>query len=193
MPKVKRSGETSVQPMSYQEAAHLLNPLRKFLLSPKKLVRRLHLRQDAKVLEIGPGPGFYSGEIARSIPSGTLTLFDIQQEMLDLAKNRLEGMGVSNVQYVRGDAARLPMDSESFDAVVLVCVLGEIPNRDQCLQEVRRILRPNGLLSVTEQLGDPDFISRGEMRNLVTRNGFALDKSFGFWKNYTLNFKKSLP
>jgi hypothetical protein len=54
--------------MSYEHAAHLLNPLRKFILSPKKLVKRLELRENSKVLELGPGPGYFSLEIARSIP-----------------------------------------------------------------------------------------------------------------------------
>jgi len=192
MPKANLSEQRRApQPMSHRHAVFLLNPLRYLLLSPKKLARRLNLSSDAKVLEIGPGPGFFSAEIARSIPDGTLTLLDIQQEMLDMAKRRLNRMGVTNVDYVRADAAHMPFDSGSFDAVFLVSVLGEIPDRVQCLKEAHRILRPNGRLSVSEQPGDPHFVSRDEARKLAERNGFKLEQSFGPRSNYTLNFRKT--
>ena len=57
------------QPMPFERASHLLNPLRKLILSPKKLAGRLDLRQDSRVLELGPGPGFFSPEVARRISS----------------------------------------------------------------------------------------------------------------------------
>ena len=60
--------------------------MRKFILSPRKLADRLHLKEDSQVLEIGPGPGYFSVEVARRVPHGHLELFDIQQEMLEKAR-----------------------------------------------------------------------------------------------------------
>lgn len=146
MPKSYEHGHG---PMSYEQAGHLLNPLRKLILSPRKLVRRLDLRDDFKVLELGPGPGFFSLEIARSIPSGTLVLVDIQQEMLDMVKKRLAQAGISNVQLIRGDAAALPVAGASFDVAILASVLGEVPEKAGCIKELYRILRPQGLLPIS--------------------------------------------
>jgi len=179
------------RPMPYEHASHLLNPLRKLILSSKKLAKRLELRKDAKVLELGPGPGYFSLEVARSIPAGILVMVDIQQEMLDMARKRLEKKGIANVEYIKGDAASLPADNESFDAAFLVSVLGEVPNRGQCLRELHRVLRPKGLLSITEQPGDPDFIPMPEIQRLAEKEGFKIETTYGRGKNYTVNFRKS--
>ena len=89
------------RPMPCTKARHLLNPLRSLILSPEKLVQRLQLRPDFRVLELGPGPGYFSPAVARSIPKGKLVLVDIQQEMLDMARERLESKGLENVEYYR--------------------------------------------------------------------------------------------
>ena len=66
-------------PMPHTHAAHLLNPLRALALSPRTLVRRLELKPDFAVLELGPGPGYFSPEVARAVPQGKLMLVDVQQ------------------------------------------------------------------------------------------------------------------
>ncbi len=176
-------------PMPVKHAAHLLNPLRKLILSPAKLVNRLSLNPAASVLEVGPGPGYFSGEVARNIPSGRLTLVDIQQEMLDMAKKRLDSFGLDNIDYIQADAAALPFAGESFDVAFLVAVLGEIPDKKKCIGELYRVLRPGGLLSVTEQPGDPDLIHLDEMKKLIG-DLFSLEQIYGKGKNYTVNFRK---
>ena len=179
-------------PMSYERAPQLLNPLRNLILSPKALVKRLDLRTDLQVLEVGPGPGYFSPEIARSIPSGKLVLVDIQQEMLDMARKRLEKKGIANVEYVQGDAVELPVPGASFDVVFLVDVLGEVPepDRGRCLRELYRVLRPQGLLSITEQLCNPHLLSAPAVQKLAEEEGFRLERTYGFSKHYTINFRK---
>ena len=175
--------------MSYTKAAHLLNPLRKFILSPSKQARYLSLYQSASALELGCGPGYYSAAVARSIPLGKLTLVDIQPEMLDMAKSRLDSFGISNVVYFKADATALPFENDSFDVVYMIAVLGEIPDIEKCISELNRVLRKGGLLSVTEQSRDPHFIPIAEMKALVG-DIFHFDKSFGHSRSYTANFRK---
>ena len=152
---------------------HLLNPLRGLILSPKGLVKRLNLRPDSKVLELGPGPGCFSLEVARAVPEGRLVLVDVQQEMLDLAKERLDGKGIGNIECRRADPISLPAENESFDVVFLVAVLGEVPDRSACLREIHRVPRPDGLLSIPEfKIGDPDSIPRPELLASVQPAGF---------------------
>ena len=68
-----------------------------------------------------------------------------------MARKRLERKGITNVEYRQGDAVSLPAEDESFDVAFLVAVLGEVPDRGAALREIRRVLRPVGLLSITEQ------------------------------------------
>lgn len=183
--------ERESRPCPHTEAHHLLNPLRRLIQSPRKLVRHLDLSPDSSVLELGPGPGYFSLEVARAIPEGRLVLVDIQQEMLDMARERLEGKGFRNVEYREGDAASLPVESESFDVVFLVAVLGETPDRDACLKDIHRVLRPDGILFLTEvRMGDPDSIPMSEMLRLVSAAGFRQCAQFRKLFYYTINFRK---
>lgn len=71
----------------HQWSFTLLFPLRNIFLSPKKLIQRLELKGKDKVLEVGPGLGYFSIPVARKIKNGKLYLADIQSEMLAYAKN----------------------------------------------------------------------------------------------------------
>ncbi len=177
--------------MPYTEARHLLNPLRTLIQSPKKLIKLLGLQPDSRVLELGPGAGYFSPELARAVPRGKLVLVDVQQEMLDMARERLKDKGFENVEYHRGDAVSLPLDSESFDAVFLSMVLGEVPNREACLKEIRRVLCPGGLLLITEMMSDPDFIPMPDMLKLIEAVGFELSTKHEGRFSYTVNARRS--
>ena len=80
------------------------------------------------------------------------------------------------------------LEDSSVDFALLVTVLGEVDDAQVTLQEIRRVLRPGGLLSVTEHLPDPDFRSAATVRSLASSQGFAeRDYSGGRW-SYTINF-----
>lgn len=165
-------------------------PLRRFVLSPWELADRLHLKSNARVLEIGPGPGYFSAEVARRVPDGRLELFDLQRDMLEKSRRKLEAAGVGNADVIQGDAANLPFDNNTFDVVFMVAVLGEVSDKATCLGEIHRVLKPAGLLSVTEQPGDPDFLPLPVVRSLTGKNGFEFTESCGRGRNYTANFIK---
>jgi len=173
---------------SHETSFSLTLPLRRLVLSPETLAGRLCLEASLRVLEVGPGPGDFSAEVARRLPQGRLELFDLQREMLESARRRLAA--VENVGFTQGDARRLPFNEETFDVAFLVAVLGEVPDPAACLRSVYRTLRPGGLFSNTEQPGDPDFLSPEAVRALAERAGFEFVEQFGRGKNYTANFRK---
>jgi ubiquinone/menaquinone biosynthesis C-methylase UbiE len=170
-----------------EEARSLLNPLRRLVQSPNRTVAVMRLPSDARVLEIGPGPGFFSPVIARTVEGGALVLMDVQLEMTQLARGRLTGH--TNVTYVQGDAAALPFRSGQFDAVFLATMLGEVPDRDGCLGQVHRVLRRGGVLTVAETRRDSDFIPMMELRELLERHGFSLMDRHGIRWQYTARFR----
>jgi uncharacterized protein len=141
----------------------LETPLRNLIISPEQLADRLHLSPDSTVLELGPGPGFFCVEVARRIPGGKLVLFDIQREMVTKSRANLRRSGAENCHPVQGNALSLPFSSHTFDVVFLVTVLGEVPQPEQSVKNISRVLLPGGLLSITEQKGDPDALSPGQL------------------------------
>lgn len=169
----------------------LLIPLRNLFLSPRKLIQRLDLKEHHTVLEIGPGPGYFSPHVARKLQDGRLVLLDIQQEMLDFSKKRLEKRGIKNVDYRLANGNSLELESNFYDRVFMVTVIGEVDNQDSYLQEIHRILKKNGILSISELAGDPDKFSLDEIQSLVSSYGFTVNDVFGSRWNYTVNFKKT--
>lgn len=169
----------------------LLIPFRNIFLSPKKLVKRLDLEINLKVLEIGPGPGYFSPHIAQKLGHGILVLLDIQQEMLDMAKKRLDRRGIKNVEYKLTDGLKFDLASDYFDRIFMVTVIGEVQNKGQYLEEIKRTLKDDGILSISEQGGDPDKMSIEELKKLVCKYGFDVSQMFGNKHNFTINFKKS--
>ena len=71
------------------------NPLRRLLLTPAQLANRLPLTESSHVLEVGPGSGYFSAELARRVPQGRLELLDLQPEMLAKARRKLQARGAS--------------------------------------------------------------------------------------------------
>jgi SAM-dependent methyltransferase len=167
-------------------------PLRRLLLiSPSQLADRLHLEKSSRVLEVGCGSGVFSVEVARRVPAGHLELFDLQAEMLERARRKIEAAGLAKVVgYTQGDARRLDVPHGSFDVAFLVAVLGEVPEPRKCLRALHRTLRPGGLLSITEHLPDPDFSRLSTLRALVEGEGFELEEHLGPPWSYTANFRR---
>ena len=141
-------------------------------------------------MEIGSGPGYFSIKIAESISKGKLILADIQQKMLDYAKKRIDKKGLKNVEYYLCDGKTLQFPDNSFDRIFMVTVIGEVENKEEYMKEFYRILKNDGILSISELAGDPDKMTIEDIKVLAENSGFKFYKIYGNKKNFTINFKK---
>jgi ubiquinone/menaquinone biosynthesis C-methylase UbiE len=144
-----------------------------------RLVEILEPRPGERVLEIGPGTGYYTFEMAGRLDGGQVDIFDIQQEMLDHVVREASKRGVTNVQPALGDAQALPYGDASFDAAVLITVLGEIPDQDRALSEIARVLKPGGRLIVGEMMVDPHIVTSGKLRERAAGAGLSFVRRLG--------------
>jgi ubiquinone/menaquinone biosynthesis C-methylase UbiE len=154
---------------------------------PSRVIDALGVALDSLVLELGCGPGYFSPALTTALPQGRAVLGDLQRPMLELARDRTSMSGRASV--VQLDAASLPFGSGRFDAVLVVLMLGEVPDRQRCLAESRRVLRPGGAAVFAESRRDGDFIRRSELQALVEPVGFRLDHTRGWFWEYTARFR----
>jgi len=159
--------------------------------APHPIVTRERLRSvlrpepGERVLEIGPGTGYYTLDIAEWVrPEGTVEIFDLQQEFLEHTLGRATERGLANVVPTQGDAAALPYPDDSMDAVVLTAVLGEIPDPTAALREIVRVLKPDGRLIVGELFGDPHFTTQAALRRRSLEVGLTWETHSGNWFGY---------
>jgi SAM-dependent methyltransferase len=162
-------------PIPVSQAMLLLNPVRQRMHPVRKTLEAFHLATGQTVLELGPGPGYFTPEAARIVgPQGRVVCVDLQPGMLALLQDRLREHQVGNACPVAADATRLPLADGSVDAAFLVAVLGEVQDRPAALAELRRVLRPGGTLSLLETLTDPDYVFLDTMKDLCRALGFHL-------------------
>jgi ubiquinone/menaquinone biosynthesis C-methylase UbiE len=164
--------------------------------APHPLITRARLREilepqpGERVLEIGPGTGYYTLDLAAWVgEEGAIEIFDIQQEMLDHTIRAAGERGLGNVNPTRGDAQELGWDDHTFDAAVLITVLGEIPDQDVALREVGRVLRPGGRLIVGELLGDPHYVTPGSLQQRAEAAGLRFELRVGPKVGYFARFR----
>jgi ubiquinone/menaquinone biosynthesis C-methylase UbiE len=143
-----------------------------------------------RVLEIGPGTGYYTLDIADWVgPQGKVEIFDLQQEFLDHTMRRAAERGLDNVVPTQGDATALAYEEGSMDAVVLNAVLGEIPDPVAALREIKRVLKPGGRLLVGELFGDPHFTTQSALCSQGSEAGLAYEEHSGYWFGYVARLR----
>ena len=164
--------------------------IRRAMQPQAALIRRSGIQPGMRVLEIGCGSGAYTLEIARAVgATGKVVALDIQPGMLEQLKNKLtrsENTDIRNVEPLLASACQLPFQNGSFDAAFMITVLQEIPDKWRALAEVRRTLRPGGIVAVTEWLFDPDYPLKQTTLRLLKEAGFGnIDSSGNLW-TYTV-------
>jgi ubiquinone/menaquinone biosynthesis C-methylase UbiE len=159
--------------------------------APHPIITRERLRSvlapqpGERLLEIGPGVGYYTLDMAEWVgPEGAIEIFDLQQEFLDHTTRRAAERGLGNIVPTQGDATALSYGDASVDAVILTAVLGEIPDPVAALREIRRVLKPQGRLVVGELFGDPHFTTLAALRREAGEAGLAYVEHSGNWFGY---------
>ena len=117
-----------------------------------KALDKLDVKKGETVLEVGFGTGHCLGRIAEKVgKNGRVFGIDISSGMLEITKRRLEKKRLADrVELYCGDAINMPYNKSMFDAVFMSFVLElfDTPEIPFVLNEIKRLLKPNGRLSV---------------------------------------------
>ena len=166
----------------------LENRIMENMAGSSAIIDRARIAAGMQVLDAGCGPGRVTIPMAKHVgPEGEVVALDLQPEMLARLAQRLVDQGVTNVRTVQAGLGQGMLGKAEFDRAIMVTVLGEIPDREGALQEIHDALKPGGLLSVTEVLPDPHYQSRGTVRRMAQKLGFAVEEVYSGWHSFTLN------
>ncbi len=167
------------------------NPWRRKIQNPRKIADRMELAQGMIIVELGPGKGSYTKAVAEKIlPGGKVFAIDIQEKIVEKLKERIKKQGITNIIPKVDDAYNLGFDDESVDRIFSIACLPEIPDPVKVLREFKRILKPNGIISLSELLPDPDYPRRKTEKKWATEAGLEFIEGFGNFFVYQLNFGK---
>ena len=116
-----------------------------------------YLRPGLRVLDFGCGPGTISVGLAEAISPAELHGVDMEETQIDQAKAIAMSQGLKNVQFSVADVTELPFEDEFFDVAHCHNVLMHVPDTLAVLSEVKRVLKPGGLIACREMICDSSF------------------------------------
>jgi SAM-dependent methyltransferase len=108
----------------------------------------------ARWVEVACGPGLISRAMAPRV--GSVQGLDLTPAMVDKARAEAVAAGVDNVSFEVGDATALDLAADSFDGAITRFSLHHIPAPARVLEEMRRVVKPGGLVVVADHVTDDD-------------------------------------
>jgi len=109
-----------------------------------------HLRPGLTLLDVGCGPGTITLDLARRVTPGAVLGIDASTDVIAGAEEARVEAGIDNVAFAIGDVYDLDAGDASFDIVHAHQVLQHLSDPVRALVELRRVLRPDGLLAVRD-------------------------------------------
>ena len=128
------------------------NPLRRAgqFLEMQWFSRRWPVSQGARILEIGCGRGAGAQLIIKNFSPDLLCLMDLDIQMVSKARNFLSTIKKNNIKYLNASATFLPFNPDTFDAIFGFGFLHHVPDWQQSIKEIARVLRAGGTYYMEE-------------------------------------------
>ncbi len=165
---------------------------RKVIQKPETIANNMNLKPGMIVVEVGPGKGNYTKAVAkRLLPNGKIYAIDIQENVINRLKKKVEEEIITNIVPKIDDVHNLSFENESVDRIFAITCLPEIPDPVHALKEFKRVLKPGGIVSLCELFFDPDYPLRKTEKKWASKAGLEFLEGFGNFFVYQLNFIKT--
>lgn len=139
----------------------------------KKTAKAAAKNHPTSILDLATGTGDLAIALAKRNPQARIIGIDISEKMMEIGKEKVKKQGLgSQIDLRIGDAASLPFDDNSFDAVTVAFGVRNFENRDKGLSEIQRVLRTDGQAFILE---------------------FSMPEKFPMKQLYRLYFRHILP
>lgn len=119
--------------------------------------QRMNLKGDESIIDLCCGTGKSTEACLTQLPNGNILAIDNSEEMLSVAKRKFTN---NNLTFELADAMELDYPDETFDAIFMAYGIRNMPDYNKCLINLKRMLKPNGLICFHEYSLKENFLSR---------------------------------
>ena len=152
-------------------------------------LKKLDLAEDSKVLDMGCGTGWASRIVAKMIPDGEVVGIDFAKGMVEKAKQLIskdEAHNYGNLSFKIADMEYIPYQDDYFDCVICLESFSWYPNPAVALREIKRVLKPMGMLYVAD-------VADSRLLHLILKVWKLFTPGLNKWSIYSENqFKEFL-
>lgn len=180
-------GRRIAQTMHYLGAEWLIRDEREREERCSMMLANLGVRTGMTICDMGCGNGYHTLRMAEMTgEKGTVYGVDVQSQMLDFLRSRMEDQGIENVIPILGSFHNPRLPRDTIDLILLVDVYHEFSHPEEMLASMRNSLKPDGLMVLVEyREEDPDVpikplhkMSKDQINKEMNANGFKLVKEF---------------
>jgi ubiquinone/menaquinone biosynthesis C-methylase UbiE len=151
------------------------------------------IHSNATVLDAGCGTGLFAIEAARRVGSGgTVFAVDFQPALIDKVTRKARAAQLHNLQPTLAPIHELPLPGNCIDAAFMISVLAMLRSRKEALREIKRVLKPGGVLVLGEELPEPEYVRPVTACRWAEEAGFRLVERNGNAFAYLLRFVKPI-
>ena len=134
-----------------------LETLRRFSAETQASYLLGHIRPGLRVLDFGCGPGTISVGLARAAAPGEFHGVDMEESQIELARSAAMAQGLDNALFHVGDVTDLDFEDDFFDVAHCHNVLMHVPDTAGVLEEIKRVLKPGGIIGCREMICGSSF------------------------------------
>jgi len=129
-----------------------------------------HLTDNAKVLEVAPGPGYFSIELAK-MGNYNITGMDISADFVEICKTNAKRENIS-VNFLQGNVSKMPFEDNTFNFIFCSAALKNFKEPVMALCEMYRVLKNNGIVLIVDMNHDVSKETLNEAAAKGSKHGF---------------------
>ena len=131
--------------------------------------RRCLENNPSSILDLCTGTGDLAIRLARKVNGETIIqALDYSHPMLEVARKKAGKAGLHNIEFIHGDAASMPLENEDLDVIGIAFAFRNLtyknPDREKFLDEIYRVLKPQGKFVIVESSQPNNFLMRSLFR-----------------------------
>lgn len=122
------------------------NPILRKIRDPYKILKKIGVKENMVVLDVGSGPGFYTIPASKIVgPKGKVYALDIYEESYNIINKKKK---LNNIEFLLRDARNTSLPDNSVDFIIMFGIIHNLDFLLELKNEMKRILKSNGCIAI---------------------------------------------